>query len=324
MGTIIIWGNGKGLENLADETDPDIYKAVSREWSADIEALSPWSALSKVGGDDKSIGWTVSTTSEIPPIILIGPCSSSIDMAWYFHQKGMLPEWASVLTPGQSAGKGQFGREWFSPVGNIYGALRIPVPLGRLEGMASVIMGYLLVTVLAKYGVSAQLKWPNDILVNGRKTGGILIEERGGVLVAGIGLNLVSCPSVEQLRDQQVIIAGNLSEFGYDFKPLSLWRQIVENSCDFYYKIIREYNFENVIDQIHSCMAFNGSKVRVVDQAIGAYEAEVLGLSSNGGLKLMTDNGAHVIYSGSICPLNYDDTGDLSWKKNRLNKSWII
>ncbi len=304
MGNIIIWGNEKGLENLAEETDPDIYKALSRGWHSEIDNLSPWIPLSEVAGDAKSSTWTTSTTSEVPPIILVGPCTSSIDLAWFFHQRDMLPEWASVLTPCQSAGKGQLGREWISPVGNIYGAIRLPVPLEQWTGMASVIMGYLLLTELKSAGVSAQLKWPNDILVNGRKTGGILIEERNGVLIAGIGLNLVSCPSVEQMRDQYSIIAGSLNESGCDFKPLSLWRQIVENSRNLYCKTIREENPENVIEQINSRMAFIDSKVRVTGQAAGSYEAKVQGLSSNGGLKLLTENGAHVIHSGSIYPLS--------------------
>ncbi len=53
---------------------------------------------------------------------------------------------------------------------------------------------------LAARGAAVRIKWPNDLLVDGRKVGGILVEERGGVVVAGLGLNLGGAPRDHALR----------------------------------------------------------------------------------------------------------------------------
>lgn len=227
MENIIMWGNGSVLKDFSD-------KSIFRDWKEDIDELSSWFTEPTLGADAKSRCRIAEKTSEIPPIILVGPCNSSIDMAWYFYRKGMLPEWGAVLTPKQWAGKGQFGRDWFSPPGNLYGALRLPASFGSRTCPASIIMGYLMMTGLEKHGVAAQLKWPNDILVKGRKVGGILIEERAGILIAGVGLNLVSSPSCEQLRHPHAISAGILNEQGYDFTPFSLWLDLVKHARNLY------------------------------------------------------------------------------------------
>ncbi len=295
-----MWGSGSDLKNMSDDTDPNLYRIIPRNRSTECDNLSPSLSFSSAADDTKRSCRKASVNTDIPAIILVDPCTSSLDMAWHYHRKGMLPEWGSVLTPTQSAGRGQFGREWLSPVGNIYVALRLPTPSERCADITSVMTGYLIVTGLVNCGFPAKLKWPNDILVNGKKVGGILLEERDGILIAGVGLNLISCPTDEQLREQHAVPAGILNEADRDFTPLSLWKQLVAHSRDLYYKTIRKANPEAMIRKIQPNLAFIGSTVRFVDRDSVPCEAEVLGLSSNGGLRLMTDNGVMEIRSGSI------------------------
>jgi BirA family biotin operon repressor/biotin-[acetyl-CoA-carboxylase] ligase len=98
----------------------------------------------------------------------------------------------------QSAGRGRRERQWRSPLcGNIYFSLlkRFGHGMGALSGL-SLATGVAAVTALTDYGVrGAGLKWPNDVLVDGRKLAGILIELGGEFLgpchaVVGIGINL--------------------------------------------------------------------------------------------------------------------------------------
>ena len=98
----------------------------------------------------------------------------------------------------QSAGRGRRGRAWVSPLGgNVYISVlkRFSAGMGALSGL-SVVAGIALMQALADCGVSGVgLKWPNDVLADGRKLAGILVELGGEFLgpchaVIGIGINL--------------------------------------------------------------------------------------------------------------------------------------
>lgn len=99
----------------------------------------------------------------------------------------------------QSKGKGQFGRTWHSPHGeNIYLSYRchLPKPMGEI-GNLSMQVGELVCRVLNQFGIREGLtvKWPNDVLFDGKKLAGILLEVQPGAdnssyAVIGIGLNV--------------------------------------------------------------------------------------------------------------------------------------
>jgi BirA family biotin operon repressor/biotin-[acetyl-CoA-carboxylase] ligase len=98
----------------------------------------------------------------------------------------------------QSAGRGRRGRGWVSPLGgNVYFSLlrRFAAGMGALSGL-SLVAGIALVDALADCGVEGVgLKWPNDVLADGRKLAGILVELGGEFLgpchaVIGIGINV--------------------------------------------------------------------------------------------------------------------------------------
>jgi len=98
----------------------------------------------------------------------------------------------------QSAGRGRRGRDWISPLGgNVYFSLlrRFGAGMGALSGM-SLVTGIAVKQALADCGVGkAGLKWPNDVLADGRKLAGILVELGGEYLgpchaVIGIGINV--------------------------------------------------------------------------------------------------------------------------------------
>jgi BirA family biotin operon repressor/biotin-[acetyl-CoA-carboxylase] ligase len=101
-------------------------------------------------------------------------------------------EGIAVVADFQSAGRGQHGRVWHARPGSsllLSVPLRPPAGLSRpviLTALAAVAVGD---AILALTGAQAQIKWPNDLLVRGKKTCGILIENTGPTVI-GIGLNL--------------------------------------------------------------------------------------------------------------------------------------
>lgn len=114
------------------------------------------------------------------------------------------PEGLVIQAIEQSAGRGRQGRLWFSPPGNLYISLLLrPACSLAQAGALSLVISYSLARALESLcGPDAGfvLKWPNDVLLEGRKCAGILLETETGpngalhYVIAGIGVNLVSAP----------------------------------------------------------------------------------------------------------------------------------
>lgn len=94
----------------------------------------------------------------------------------------------------QTAGRGRLGRSWSSPprAALVFSVLLRPVTVARAaRAWLPLLTGIAVAAALrAEAGVTATLKWPNDVLVDGRKIAGILAEAHGDAVVAGVGLNV--------------------------------------------------------------------------------------------------------------------------------------
>ena len=104
-----------------------------------------------------------------------------------------------LVAEAQTAGRGRMGREWISPpaAGLTFSVLLRPrgVPTGAL-GWIPLLAGVATVSGLRRVAaVGARLKWPNDVVADGRKLAGILAESRGGAVVVGVGLNVFQRPA---------------------------------------------------------------------------------------------------------------------------------
>ena len=107
------------------------------------------------------------------------------------------PEGTVVLAESQSAGRGRLGQPWFSPPGvNLYASVLFRGSLTLKEApLFSFIGGLALADAVRETGASPAIKWPNDVLIDGRKVGGSLAEcgARGAevdYLIVGVGANL--------------------------------------------------------------------------------------------------------------------------------------
>lgn len=148
-------------------------------------------------------------------------------------QKGAFGLWESVTAERQTAGRGQYGRVWESPAGNIYAALRLPQTPPFNGTAAAAAVSAVVAAVLCDNGWDVRIKWPNDIVVRCRarwcKAGGILLEAKGDVLIAGIGINVTAAPDSTLLREGAALPAASLAEAREDARPLSaqeLWEQM--------------------------------------------------------------------------------------------------
>lgn len=104
-----------------------------------------------------------------------------------------VPEIHMVLADVQTAGRGRRGRSWWAPAGTSLLASCVLRPRVRVDArpLVSLLAGLALVEVVDAYCAGAALKWPNDVLVDGRKVAGILAEAPGeGAVVLGMGVNV--------------------------------------------------------------------------------------------------------------------------------------
>lgn len=128
---------------------------------------------------------------------------STNDMARYIAQEGEdAPFW--VISKKQTNGRGRRGRVWTSLSGNLFATYVIKLDdVSKLSPLYSFIIAIALKNCIEKYIPQQEtlLKWPNDILVDGKKISGILLEswiEKPNAFIAiGIGVNLLQSPDIE-------------------------------------------------------------------------------------------------------------------------------
>jgi BirA family biotin operon repressor/biotin-[acetyl-CoA-carboxylase] ligase len=127
------------------------------------------------------------------------------------------PHGTVVTAREQSAGRGRQGRTWSAAAGK---ALLCSVILRSPPRLLPLAVGVAVAETCEAHGRAARLKWPNDVLLDGRKVAGILVEGRPqqGWAVAGIGLNVAQQP--EDFSPELREAAGSLGLAGDDLEPL--------------------------------------------------------------------------------------------------------
>ena len=98
-----------------------------------------------------------------------------------------------IVANSQTSGRGRYGHTWVSDKGNLYMSAVLKTYDEQTPLMAFVV-AVSVADALNKTGFFPQLKWPNDILLNGAKLAGILLEQVDDKLIVGIGVNCASCP----------------------------------------------------------------------------------------------------------------------------------
>lgn len=140
------------------------------------------------------------------------------------------PTW--IMTRRQEAGRGRRGRVWTMPEGNFAASLFF-----RPHGGAAEAARYSFVAALALHDalialggptLNLSLKWPNDVLLNGGKLAGILLESAGasgqriGALVVGVGVNLAAAPDLDAIEARALRPVSLRGETGLVIDPEDL------------------------------------------------------------------------------------------------------
>jgi len=128
-----------------------------------------------------------------------------------------LPAGSVVVADHQSAGRGRRGHAWFSPPGSgLYVSVVLAPATARVDPPRATMLLTLAAGVAIAEGVEAaaglavDLKWPNDLVVSGRKLAGILAEGGGDTVVLGYGINLLEAAFPPELRGRATSLQSEL------------------------------------------------------------------------------------------------------------------
>ena len=207
-----------------------------------------------------------------------------------------LPEGAVAVTDHQTAGRGRLGRTWREPRGTallVSVLLRPPAerPAQQLTLVTAVAVAE---TVDAAGEQRAEIKWPNDVLVAGRKVAGILAERRGAEVVVGIGLN-VNQTDAELPADTRRPAASLRTLTGREHDRAALLDDLLAR-LDRVYRAWLAEGLRPLADEIASRDVLRGRAVRHDGVA-----ATARGIDPEGRLVLeLADGGRTAVSSGEI------------------------
>jgi len=215
------------------------------------------------------------------------------------------PEGAVVLAEEQTAGRGRAGRTWHSERGaGLYVTLLLRPRLSPVQApLLTMLAGLSAHTaVQVQTGLAAELKWPNDLLLNGKKIGGILTEmhaEPNAVrfVIIGIGINV----NQEKFPGELAATATSLRNETGKFHPrLEFLVRLLSQFESDYNRFLRE-GAPYVVQRFELVSSFaNGKRVRV-DTGMETYQGITAGLSPEGLLIVKKDDGAVVtVISGDV------------------------
>ncbi len=215
------------------------------------------------------------------------------------------PEGTVVIAEHQTAGRGRLGRKWVSPPGvNIYASiiLRPKVPPRDAPLITFVAAVALARTVRGLYNIDAGIKWPNDLLINGRKSAGILTEMsaepelvRHIILGVGIDVNMPRDAFPKEIRD---ISTSIMLELGGKVNRAELLRRFLEE-LEISYLMMVDGRRAEILDEWRSLSVTLGRNVRVTSLA-GEKTGFARDIDQEGGLILEVDGKLETVTSGDV------------------------
>jgi len=205
------------------------------------------------------------------------------------------PEGAVILVDQQTGGRGRFGKQWYSPEGGIWMSviLRPPDP-----SLITIIAGIAVCRALHMNGVLPGIKWPNDIVLNGKKIGGTLTEIIDKTVILGIGVNL----NIRDFPDELEAIASSV--FLETKKHLEK-KMVFDTLCkqlDDCYIMLKQNKITDLLTEWRHYTILLGQQV-VIEMPDKELSGKVLDISRDGALIVMRSDGKIMRVVAGVCHL---------------------
>ncbi len=205
------------------------------------------------------------------------------------------PEGAVAVADEQTAGRGRMGRRWEAPAGSsILVSVLLRPPPERRAAELTLVAGVATAAVVERVtGLAAQIKWPNDVMLNRRKVAGGLAELKDSAVVLGIGLNVNQKP--DELPGQTRMVAGSLrSVTGREHERATILADLLLE-LELRYDVWREGGLDALYDDLGARDFLRGRRI-TVDGVAGTAQM----IARDGRLAIETASGPVVVESGEV------------------------
>ena len=206
-----------------------------------------------------------------------------------------------VVADAQTAGRGRLGRKWVSPEGkNLYASVVFTLPLSVvfLPNLGQILI-LSAAKVLEQLGFDPKIKWPNDLLLDGKKVAGVLSEattcEDHLVLIMGVGLNLNMTLDELAAIDQPATSLFSLTEKTWSRDDIL---KLILNQFVHYLNSVQVSGFEPLHPAFEKFLAHKGKKITVHD-GLKTIEGICEGIAPDGRLKLKISTGETLLLSAA-------------------------
>lgn len=210
-----------------------------------------------------------------------------------------------VVADKQNAGRGRRGRSWESPQGcSIYMSILLrPNFMPDKASMLTLVMAYSVYKALKNCtGLNVQIKWPNDLVINGKKVVGILTEMSTEIdyinhVVIGVGINV----NMESFPMEIAEKATSLRiEAGGVIQRSQIIAEIMRQFEQGYEKFLETEDLSWLKDAYNTCLVNCGREV-LIHGAESPYCAQALGINDTGELLVRRENGSEeAVYAGEV------------------------
>jgi|Deesub1362A_J573_1020465.scaffolds.fasta_scaffold01125_13 BirA family biotin operon repressor/biotin-[acetyl-CoA-carboxylase] ligase len=306
--TAIRLNEDKTLEILHDLKEGISGAAIAKKLN--ISRTAVWKSIEKlrnVGYEIESYhrkGYRLIASPEISPYSVAEVCLKTgfnefVDEIHYFKEtdstnlraRELSKDRVLLIAESQKKGRGRMGREWLSDKGGLYFSANIKPGISIEEVPKITITTGVAVCESLKFA-SARLKWPNDVLINGKKVSGILCElggETDSVLVTvGVGINVKNPVELNE--------AIYLREIKDDITLLTIFENVLKNLKK-YYTMLFSGEWNRIRERWKELSDIFGREVKVRVKG-REYIGIAVDLDADGGLLLKVDSKIKKIYSG--------------------------
>lgn len=288
--------SGEEMSRLAGVSRAAIWKEIEKLRAEGYKIVArPHEGYRLVGIPDRltatELTWNLRTERIGRKVHAYDATDSTMDVAHRLAAAGE-PDGSVVVAEAQHQGRGRVGRRWLSPKGKgIYASviLRPSLPISQVPYVTLLAAVAVARAVQAGVGLTPQIKWPNDILIGGKKAAGILTElnaelNRVRYVILGIGLN-VNTPR-GQLPAQSTSLA---EELGEPVDRVEFARTLLVQ-LDQTYRQFLEAGFPVLLEEWRRHAVFLGRRIRVTLPG-RTVDGQALDIDPGGALLVRTDAG---------------------------------
>ncbi|MBT8242396.1 MAG: biotin--[acetyl-CoA-carboxylase] ligase [Nitrosopumilus sp.] len=294
---VAVWKHIKKIQELGyivESKQKLGYKLI-----ANSELLLPWEITANL--KTKTIGQQAYYFDSID-----STQNQALKMADTVENEGVV-----IIAAKQTGGRGRSGRKWISPKGGIWISIilkpKFDISVTTLFPIASALA--LSIAIEKTFSIKPELKWPNDITINGKKVAGMLVDaslESNKIenLVLGVGINFdVNAKQIEKTLKETPNFYGvaSLKAQNQKIKPILLVQTFLVE-LEKIYKLLNEKKIKKIVSEWTSRSSTIGKNVEI-QTAKKKIKGKAIKIEDDGSLIVSDNNNLHKIIAGDIVHL---------------------